>query len=142
MGCGGASQSVNSTQAVPQEKTVYTAAEVVEAFKDANLPIGKVKAYTADTDANGLLGRPNQYTGKTNFEDTRITADDADVCESIEVFADGQDLEARKTYIESVMNYTPMVQQYLYAHKNILLRLDDALTPDQAKDYETVLNKL
>ena len=53
-----------------------------------------------------------------------------------------KDLDARKTYIEGVTKNLPTFQKYIYVNKNIMLRIDYALTPEQAKEYETVLNNL
>jgi len=140
-GCNGSKQ-VTSNKPIQKEKSVYTASEVLQALKKANLPIGKYEEYTAKTNTNKLLGRPNQYTGKINFEDTRIKEDDSDLSDSIEVFKNQSDLEARKAYTENISKNIAFLNQYIYAHKNILLRLDNALTPDQAKEYEKALSKL
>lgn len=49
-----------------------TAEEITNKLKEKGLNIGKIVVYTEETDLNNLLGRPNQYTSKTIFEDTRL----------------------------------------------------------------------
>src|SRR5665647_137930 len=83
----GCSQSVTSDKIGQKiEKKILTAAEVLDGLKSAGLPIGNAVEYTAETDTNKLLGRPGQYTGKANFEDTRIDEDTQSLNDSIEVF--------------------------------------------------------
>ncbi len=120
-----------------------SAPQVIDAFKKANLPIVGEKVYTEETDPNHLLNRPNQYTGKINFDDKRAAGADAlSGSQSIEVFANAADLESRKNYTETISKSASMFAQYIYTHKNILLRLDHQLTPSQAAEYEKVLKSL
>jgi hypothetical protein len=129
-------------QAQTPVKNTFTAAEVMAGLEAAGLPVGNSVEYTADTDTNKLLGRPGQYIGKVNFEDTRIDDDTANLDDSIEVFANDTDLQNRLNYTKSISSQMPMFAQYSYSHKNILLRLDKALTPEQAAEYEKALNNL
>jgi len=142
-GCGQPKASSKDFTAPKQkEKTTLSASEVLAGLKAAKLPIGQSTEYTAETDTNNLLGRPGQYIGKINFEDTRIEEDNADLNDSIEVFSNTNDLNSRANYIKAVTKDTPMLLQYSYTHKNVLLRLDTALTPDQAAEYEKALKSL
>src|SRR5690348_5324921 len=52
------SQPTPTPSPTPQPKT---AAQFVQALKDAGMPIGEIFAYDASNDPNHLLGRPNQY---------------------------------------------------------------------------------
>ena len=45
-----------------------TAEDYANALKDAGLPIWKIEVWTAETDPNEKLGRPNEYTSKIDFE--------------------------------------------------------------------------
>jgi hypothetical protein len=104
------------------------------------LPTGKIIVYTADTDVNKLLGRPNQYISKVNFADNRIYQIDENDPDggSIETFSNPKDLETRKSYIESVeKTICPTTVEYMFVNGNYLLRLSNELTPEQAKEYET-----
>lgn len=71
--------------------TDLTSAEnVLLALQASGLPIGAYVAYTAETDANKLLGRLGQYLGKANFVITSIAPESTDYAitdgGSIEVF--------------------------------------------------------
>lgn len=127
--------------------------DVIAAFKDAGLPLGEVIVQTAETDPNERLGRPGEYVGSAQFEDTRIEQPepmseleydepDLPVGGVIEMFENNKDLQARKQYLEQVYEAMPLVKQYIYASKLGLLRLEFSLTPDQAKEYETVFMSL
>ncbi|MEO6392358.1 MAG: hypothetical protein ABIP75_10940 [Pyrinomonadaceae bacterium] len=139
---------LNTSQTSPTPALVsanfneLTADAVVQAFKKSNLPIYGEVAYNTDTDANHLLGRPNQYVGKISFEDKRVNGPKMPLNNTIEVFAAKVDLENRKSYIEEIVKKASPLGQYFFVHKNVLLRLEFSLTPNQAKEYETVLNSL
>lgn len=134
--------SLTPTLATPSATPVnpLSLGEVKEAFEKAGLPMRNIVVYSDETDPNKLLGRPNQYIEKMNFEDKRNTSG-RKAC-TIEVFKNKEELELRKQYVESMAKAVPFYTQYIYAHKNILLRLESALTPKQAKEYEEVLNSL
>lgn len=123
-----------------------SAEEIVNALKEKNENIGKIVVYTADTDTNKLLGRPNQYTSKVNFADNRISQEFVDENNAkggtIEVFANKEDMENRKEYIESISSSASMFAQYIYSKGNVLLRLEKDLTPEQAKEYEDAFNEI
>lgn len=141
MGCSNDAKQVSEKKS-SAPRTNYTANEVLQAFKKANLPIEKIEEYTAETDPNKLLGRPNQYVGKINFNDLRIEDESIMDSGTIEVFDSQEDLMSRKTYVESISKSSSIFAQYIYSRKNILLRLDHQLTPSQATEYENILNKL
>jgi hypothetical protein len=141
----GCSSSPASTPApapatTPQPAKVVTAESVVKSLKDAGLPIDNIVVYTAETDTNKLLGRPNQYISKVNFGDTRIK-DNTDNG-TVEVFANAQDAKSRKDYIETITKGSPLFLQYIYLKDKVLLRVDKALTPTQAAEYEAALGKI
>jgi hypothetical protein len=114
---------------------------MVEAFRRAGLPVRDVVIYTEDNDPNSLLGRPNQYVAKASWKDARVDVSGesgTDTGGTVEVFANRQDMEARKKYVETVSRGTPLLAEYTFAHNNALLRLTRELTPKQAKQYEDV----
>lgn len=125
--------------------TAKYAAAVVAALKAKGLPIGSVIVYTAATDPNHLLGRPNGYDSKASFTDTRIKPSDStqgnvDAGGSVEVFAAAADAQARKTYIQAAEKSAPIVgTEYDYVTGRVLLRVSSVLTPDQAQQYEAAL---
>ena len=155
--CGGEGEEIKE-----KNKEPVTAKDVVDFLADNELPIGKVVVYDANTDPNGLLGRPNQYTSKVNFEDTRHPIDtfgmteqemqeqmDAfddpwmfDPVNSIEVFENEADMKSRKSYLEGLTQGSSMLGEYDYANQYVLLRLDFEVTPDEAAEYEAVFARL
>lgn len=119
-----------------------SAADVIHAFRSAGLPIGDVVEFTAETDSNSLLGRPNQYIQKVNWKDTRIEEQgDPGVSTggTVEVFLTVGDLEARKAYVETISASASFLAEYSFANGLVLIRLSHDLTPDEAKGYENVL---
>jgi len=112
------------------------------------MPIGESVVYTAKNDPNDLLGRPNQYTGKATFEDTRLKPDpmankfDVQNGGSIEVFENQDDAITRKEYIESIGKGFSPFSEYVYREGTILLRVSHRLTPKQATEYEDALKDI
>ncbi len=119
-----------------------TAQAVLDAFKTAGLPLQDVQIYTADNDPNELLGRPGQYTGKANWNDGRHPTDDPEGANTVEAFPDETSMIKRRDYIASVTGNSPMLLQYLLAHRNVLVRLDKQVNPDQAAEYKRALEAL
>lgn len=148
--CGGdeaaTTETAGSTPVTVEAVQAPDAAAVVERLQAAGLPIGEVIVYTAETDPNDLLGRPNGYLSKAAFTDTRIT-DTAGVAEGdvalgggVEVFADEADAQQRMDYIQSVLDEMGMLgTEYDFVAGPVLLRLSQELTPEQAEEYEQVL---
>jgi hypothetical protein len=122
-----------------------SASEVLQGLKDKGLPIGESVEYTAENDPNDLLGRPNQYTSKVMFNDTRLKPDpmakgfDVQNGGSIEVFEDEDEAIARAEYLENVTKSFAPFAEYSYREGTVLLRLSHRLTPDQAAEYEDAL---
>lgn len=121
-----------------------TAEDYVKYFKDAGLPIGEVLVVSEDNDPNKLLGRPNQYTSKIIFEDTRVEQlGEGPVGGTVEVFNNKDDMNKRKDYLEGIINSGPAIfVQYIYAKDNAILRLENDLTPEQAEEYGGILQEV
>lgn len=135
-------QNVQNSKAVSSESLQATAEDILAAFKKEGLPIGETVVYSAATDPNNRLGRPGQYTGKASWVDTRVKQSEfsnGPAGGTVEVFAGQKELAARRDYIKSVQEGMPMLQQYIFESGNALLRLEFALTPDQAAEYQRVL---
>ncbi|WP_435841444.1 hypothetical protein [Streptomyces gardneri] len=100
---------------------------------------------TEDNDPNNLLGRPNQYTSKITFTDSRIKAGDVTGADpgrvelggAIEVFTTAADAQARADYIQKVTKGMPMLVEYDYVSGPVLLRVSRYLTPTQVADDKT-----
>ena len=130
------------------KKEELTAESIANQLKEKNSNVGKIVVYTSETDLNELLGRPNQYTSKVTFEDTRLEQKNKDneflseeeknepTGGTIEVFSNEEDMKNRKEYIESISSQASIFAEYSYSKGNALLRLDKELTPEQAKEYE------
>ena len=134
----GAAAGANATISTP------TAAQVVARFTSAHLPVVNVITYTATSDPNNLLGRPNEYTSKTSWSDTRIPASetvglqdgDTQFGGSVEVFPNVADAQARENYIQSVLKSMPALgTEYDYIVGDALIRVSGLLTPAQAAQY-------
>lgn len=122
---------------------LLSAASVINGFKKAGLPIGKFEIYTESTDPNKLLGRPGQYMGKANWEDTRIQQDSTTEIKggTVEIFDNEASLIKRKEYLEAFIQ-NPMFLQYMYIHKNVIVRIEKEIAPSQALEYFKALNTL
>jgi len=144
--CGGgaASSSPTSTPKPVVKHSGQTAAQLVAALKAKGLPISDSFTYDENTDQNKLLGRPNQYTGKANFRDSRTqysTATGADISVSdggsVEVFANTADAGKRFTYIQAISSSGGLFTEYEYYDNGVaLLRVSHELTSTQAKAYQ------
>ncbi len=124
-----------------------TAAQYADLMQEAGLPIENIVEYTEETDVNGLLGRPGEYTGKVNFADSRLEQFDAadPTGGSIEVFESEEDMLRRKDYIESIQREMPLLgSQYLYPSPDglALLRVEYDVTPEQAEQYRIAFEEI
>lgn len=136
---------------VQPRQSALTLADVKTAFERQHLPVSDLVIYDENTDVNHLLKRPGQYIEKANFTDSRIKQDfepatDADrdtlrKC-TIEVFASAEDMERRKNYVEAIGKSAAVFGSYLYPHKNVLVRIDFKLPPEQAEEYKRALESL
>jgi hypothetical protein len=128
----------------PAQK-ITDAKSVVDALKEKGLPIDNIIVYTAETDTNSLLGRPNQYTSKVNFADTRVKQYDSSDPKggTVEVFNNESDAKSRYDYVNAIVQKGgSMFAQYLYLTGNVLLRIDGSLTPERAAEYQNAFNEI
>jgi len=150
LGCGAATTTKESpapAQKQQEQVKLKTAEEISTALKAKGLPIGTVIVYTAETDTNKLLGRPNQYVSKVKFTDTSLKQSDANSLEdgagSVEFFTNAGDVKARKDYIDNIgKKMGPLFIEYSYINGDALLRINKVFTPDQAAQYEKVFKEL
>ncbi len=123
-------------------------ADQIVASLAAKVPTVKIGVtYTADDDPNHLLGRPNGYTSKTTFTDSRIErgpaldATSVKAGGSVEVFPDADAAQRRQLYIQSIQKATPIVgTEYSYLTGTALVRVSGDLTPTQAAEYEAAVS--
>ena len=135
----GALLTVACGSPAPTARAAATPESVIAHLKAAGLPISKPVIYTAETDTNKLLGRPNQYTAKANWHDDR--APDGDDGTTVEIFATDADRKTRQDYVAAIAK-TPIFAEYAYSRGLVLLRVSGKLTPDQAAEYERALQTL
>ncbi|SFR28386.1 hypothetical protein SAMN04488564_113234 [Lentzea waywayandensis] len=135
-------------QAENKPATPKTAEEVTNALAQKIPSLKLTKVFTAEDDPNKQLGRPNGYTSKTAFTDTRVAVEglvaitkENDTLRGggVEVFADEAAAKARMDYIQSIGKQTPLLVEYDYVTGGVLVRVSKQLTPTQAKEYETAL---
>ncbi|MFE6844995.1 hypothetical protein [Streptomyces sp. NPDC057686] len=147
-------------KAAPNGQTVQAAPAPSKAGVDASSAFAAISAtvpsaklgttITAENDPNHMLGRPNGYTSKITFTDTRIPteqtegrkADDLELGGSIEVFPTAAEAKARADYIQAAGKTMPALAEYDYLHGATLVRVSRLLTPAQAADYEKAATKL
>lgn len=124
------------------------ASAVVARLVKAGLPITAVAVVTAEEDGNHLLGRPGGYTSKTTFTDTRIDPSKAkddepgavDLGGAVEFYPDADGAKARADYIAKAHKMAPITgTEYIYVSGTAVLRLSQALTPQQAEAYHKAL---
>lgn len=123
-----------------------SAEDYINALKETGLPIGRITVWDEKTDLNGLLGRPNQYIAKADFEDTRLEQFSTNLNGgTVEVFANEQDCEARYSYLEAMSDPSLGVigvNEYMYKGERVILRVSFDFTPSEAKEYEDAFNSL
>jgi hypothetical protein len=126
--------SADKNAAVKMEKLKID--QVVKTFKAVNLPLGQLEFFTAKSDPEQLLGKPQQYAEKAIWRTTEK------MVHTIEAFADEADLQARKTAVEAAAQAGTTPAEYVYVHKNILLRIHHEMLPVTAARFEYALKKM
>ena len=108
-------------------------AAIRRALEASGQPVSNVRIFTAETDPNRLLGRPDQYTAKVDWTDQRASG-----VGTIEVFPNAASLQARQQYAEQVSKTDGALAQHIVANPGrlALMRLPHDLTPEQAAAYE------
>ena len=92
-------------------------------------------------DPNRLLGRPNGYTSKIAFADSRISKTDTDGTQkdaierggSIEVFPDANLAKGRAEYTQGVLKNSGLGAEHDYLQGPVLVRVTGNLSPSKAK---------
>lgn len=135
-----------STEAPPQR----TAITIVKAIATKVASARPGFDYTADTDPNQLLGKPNGYLSEATFTDNRISpADTAGVRPgsvqrggSVEVFADAASATIRQQRLGKLERDAPLPsREYMFTDGPALLRLSGRLTPGQAAEYAAAFRR-
>lgn len=121
-----------------------TGDQVATSLRGSGLPTTGVQVFTAETDPNKLLGRPDQYTAKVSWFDSRVEPQDGLTSATVEVFSDAASLDARFKYTDAIQKSTSAFAQYIYRNdgRRVLLRLPHDLTAAQAAEYQRWLATL
>lgn len=145
--CGQSDETVSNIPETAQAeapKTALDAAAVANSLKAAGLPLEGINVLTETSDSNNMMGRPGGYTSKAFFFDKRHEGEGNEPAEqnTIEVFVTEQDATARREYIEGVTKGMPFLTQYMIQSGPTLVRLDKAIKPSEAKEYEKALGRI
>jgi maltose-binding protein MalE len=136
----------NSSSSSDKKSAALDAEQAVKALANTIAQAKPATVYTAKTDKNNLLGRPGGYTSKADFTDDRAQPNLDDAVQkggSIEVYDDPADAKERAEFIASTLKKMKIFgTEYHYLNAGTLLRVSGELTPDEAAEYETALNKL
>jgi hypothetical protein len=116
------------------------AASVVDQYTQLGFPIARRFIYAPATDPTGLLCRPGQYIDKVSFVDSRLEIEGSvfDISNGgmVEAFLVDADAIARIDLL------TKNGEMNVFRVKQIVLRLSNRLTPEQASEYERALRIL
>lgn len=135
-------------------KEYKTAGEILEELKTKNSNVTEVLVWTEDTDTNGKLGRPNEYTSKADFADSRVeqfATTNAEKLEygldagTIEVFETEADCDARYSYLKEFMDPSMGafgLNQYMYKYKKAIFRVSYDLKPSEAAIYKDQMDEI
>ena len=131
-----------------------TAEELLTELKAQNSNVTEILAWTEDTDTNGKLGRPNEYTSKADFSDSRVESlatTQAEKLEygldggTIEVFDTEADCDARYSYLKEFLDPSMGafgLNQYMYKYKKAIFRVSYDIKPSEAKVYQEQMDKI
>ena len=124
--------------------TTSSAEQILQGFKERGLPIGESEVFTAESDPEALLGRPDLYASKATFRDERLpplgprrapgTPDGG----TIEVFPSAEAAAARAA-VDPLPRVANALPEQTVRQGPVLLRLSGRLTSEQAADYEAAL---
>lgn len=147
----GTSKDSPVTTNAPVVPKVLTATDVTTALVGALSTVKSTVVYTETTDPNKLMGRPNGYTSKTAFSDSRVAAADVEFMDSdaterggtVEVYPTADGATARSKYLQAIFSASSMFgSEYHFQNGGILVRVTGNLTPAQSADYKAVVASL
>lgn len=108
-------------------------------LRSADVPLYGYTVYDAASDPNKLLGRPSSYIEKASW-----SHEEGGLAQStIEVFKNNGDAERRRREVEQKLDAMPILgRQYIYLHKNLLVRISSDVTPQDAEKIEAAIKQL
>lgn len=116
-------------------------------FEDQGLPISTITNYMVFMHPSIDVRKPNQPTQQSVWHDTRLPARDDYPIQvinggGIEIWPDNAGAQKRMDYLQLAGKYVPAMLEYDYVRRNVLLRLSNSLTPDQAMAYVKALERM
>ncbi|MDO4647760.1 MAG: hypothetical protein Q4B26_03845 [Eubacteriales bacterium] len=114
-----------------------TSKQIVTEFKKS-FKIHKIKDYKKGKN-DSLVGEVNDYKSKTDFYDKRYNK----YC-TVEVFADAYDAAGRRAFLQlyQVIYNDDSTNMYVFRHKNIILRVTNAMPKSAALKYYRTLKSI
>ncbi|MEE4546532.1 hypothetical protein V2S66_31775 [Streptomyces sp. V4-01] len=152
-GCSSSGGSTPDSQPVADQKQAVVglgSAEQVAAYLEQQISTMSTKTvYTAATDPDHLLGKPDGYRSKVAFTDSRVqpgqvdgaSASPVDLGGIIETFATSGDARSRAAHLQSTLKGLSAAEYHYYVGGS-LVRVSRILTPDQVEDYQAAAESL
>lgn len=153
-GCGNSDIQESNMDSAPKEIGILeenniafpTSEQLLMSLKLYNQSLEDIEVFNEDTDPNKLLGKSGEYISKADFSDSRIKQDSEYLCGgTIETFSSQKDCEDRVEYLSS-LNSSFLgilgVNAYIYQYDLAILRVDKALTEEQAEEYNSQLGEI
>jgi len=144
-GCSSGSADTGAAKEDTQQVAVglKTAEQVATAVEQSVSSMTTTVEYTAATDPDHLLGKPNGYLSKVAFTDSRVQSADVEGTKPdavarggcVETFATAAQARARAKAIEQGSEGSVSAGEYHYVIGTSLLRVSQVLTTAQAEDY-------
>ena len=128
----------------PKQEVKITSETLLAALSSVST-CGETIIYTAETDPNEKLGRPDNYIGKADFEDTRCEQlGEYYVGGTFEYFSSEKNCNSRHEYLLKLSDPSLGafgVNQYIYKYSTVILRVDYDLTLEQAEEYRDAMTE-
>lgn len=122
----------------PQAAHALAADEICSALLKDGMPVRTFYRYTADSDPDGLLGKPNGYTSRADFEDS----ESGELRGIVEVFPDNASATLRLTSLATLDKSGDTASEQRYRYDNVLLRLPAAFSAEKCLAYEESLRRV
>lgn len=122
----------------PQAAHALAADEICSALLKDGMPVRTFYRYTADSDPDGLLGKPNGYTSRADFEDS----ESGELRGIVEVFPDNASATLRLTSLATLEKSGDTASEQRYRYDNVLLRLPAAFSAEKCLAYEESLRRV
>ncbi len=156
--CGdaGSGNDTAGTQSGQEEAVSVpeTAGDILNALKEKNNNVTDIIEWDENTDPNGKLGRPGEYTGKADFSDARVeeswTTEEEKMQSglnggTVEVFGSKSDCNDRYEYLKQFTGADMGVfglNQYMYKYDLVIFRVSYDVAPTDADEYKAQMDEI